>query len=167
MSKRDVLLGHAVDADGIDEYDNPPPDWWLGMAYLLVIWAVGYGIWYHFIGKVSQEGKLAAELAAAEARWPRREVDAGNLDMSPAAVAAGRDVYARSCVGCHGAERQGGIGPNLADTVWVHGSDPASIFRVIYYGVPEKGMPNWGQMIGPEQVAQVAAYVIHNKDSVP
>src|SRR5512134_1780916 len=44
MSKgKDVLLGHADEADGIDEYDNPLPDWWLGMFYLTIIWGIGYG----------------------------------------------------------------------------------------------------------------------------
>lgn len=166
MSKvKDVVLGHADEADGIEEYDNPLPDWWLGLFYLTIAWALGYGLWYHMVGKVSQEKKLAAEIALAEERWPRKEVDAGNLDMSQAAIDAGRDIYTRSCVGCHGTERQGGIGPNLVDTTWIHGSDPASIYHVIYNGVPEKGMPNWGQMIGPEQVALVAAYIIHGKDA--
>ncbi len=153
-------LGHADEADGIEEYDNPLPDWWMGLFWLTIVWAIGYGVWYHFIGKVSQPGKLAAEVAAAEVRWPHKAVDAGNLDRSEAAVAAGKQVYATTCVACHGAELQGGIGPDLRDTVWIHGNDVASIVRVISDGVPEKGMPNWGQMIGAEKVAQVAAYVI-------
>ncbi len=160
------VLGHADEADGIEEYDNALPDWWLGLFWFTIVWAVIYTGWYHFVGKVSQEGKLAAEVAAAEARWPRRELDAASLDLGPAAVGAGKEVYAQNCVGCHGANLEGGIGPSLTDSVWIHGADRAAILGVISNGVTEKGMPNWGQMIGAEKVAQVAAYVIATNGKV-
>ena len=71
MSKdTNELLGHADEADGIEEYDNPLPDWWVGLFWLTVLWAAGYGLFYHFIADLSQEGFLEAEMAAAEARWP-------------------------------------------------------------------------------------------------
>ena len=38
------LLGHSDEADGIDEYDNPLPDWWLGLFWLTIVWALGYGV---------------------------------------------------------------------------------------------------------------------------
>ena len=154
------VMGHADEADGIEEYDNPLPDWWMGLFWLTIVWSVLYGGWYHFVGKVSQEKKLAAEIAEAEVRWPKKTLDAASLDVSPAAVAAGKEIYAQNCVGCHGPELQGGIGPNLTDTTWIHGHSKADILRTITEGVTEKGMPNWGQMIGPEKVAKVAAYVI-------
>jgi cytochrome c oxidase cbb3-type subunit III len=44
--------------------------------------------------------------------------------------------------------------------VWIHGATKASVLAVVTNGVTEKGMPNWGQMIGQEKVARVAAYVI-------
>jgi len=62
------ILGHADESDGIEEYDNPLPDWWLGMFWLSIVWAFAYGIHYHFIGHRSQPKALAAEMAAAEAR---------------------------------------------------------------------------------------------------
>ena len=66
MSKEtNRILGHADEADGIEEYDNPLPDWWVGLLWLTVIWAIGYGVYYHFIGNKSQEGYLAAEMAVA------------------------------------------------------------------------------------------------------
>ena len=69
MSKEtNRVLGHADESDGIEEYDNPLPDWWLGLLWFTVIWAVAYGVHYHFIGNRSQEGRLAAEMQAAEVR---------------------------------------------------------------------------------------------------
>ncbi len=53
------VMGHADEADGIEEYDNPLPDWWLGLFWLTIVWAIGYTAHYHFIGNRSQEGALA------------------------------------------------------------------------------------------------------------
>jgi cytochrome c oxidase cbb3-type subunit 3 len=141
------VLGHADEADGIEEYDNPLPDWWMGLFWFTIVWAVLYGGWYHFVGKVSQEKKLAAEIAEAEVKWPKKELDAAALDLSPAAAAEGN-------------------GPSLTDTTWIHGGTKANILATITNGVTEKGMPNWGQMIGQEKVAKVAAYVITTNGQV-
>jgi cytochrome c oxidase cbb3-type subunit 3 len=160
------ILGHADEADGIEEYDNPLPDWWLGLFWLTIVWAALYGGWYHFVGRVSQEKKLAAEVAEAEKKWPKKELDAASLDLGPAAVSAGKEIFAANCVGCHGANLEGGIGPSLVDTTWIHGGSKANILATITNGVTEKGMPNWGQMIGQEKVAKVAAYVISSNGHV-
>ena len=124
------------------------------------MWAVLYGGWYHFVGKVSQEKKLAAEIALAEQKWPRKELNAAALDLGPDAVAAGQQVFAQNCVGCHGPELKGGIGPSLVDSVWIHGATREAILTTISQGVVEKGMPPWEPAIGADKVAQVAAYVI-------
>ena len=157
---RDQVLGHADEADGIEEYDNPLPNWWLGLFYLTIIWAAGYGAHYHFFGKRSQEQALAAELAEAERRWPAEARAAATVVMSEAAIEAGEAVYKANCTGCHGEEMTGGIGPSLVDTVWIHGGTPEAILATITNGVPEKGMLTWGPILGPEKVAQVAAYVV-------
>ena len=41
------LLGHSDEADGIDEYDNPLPDWWVGLFWFTIVWAIalGYLVW--------------------------------------------------------------------------------------------------------------------------
>ena len=69
MSKEtDRLLGNADEADGIEEYDNPLPDWWLGLFWLCIIWAIGYTVHYHFIAHRSQEKHLQAEMAGGGCR---------------------------------------------------------------------------------------------------
>jgi len=157
---RDQVLGHADEADGIEEYDNPLPDWWLGLFIGCCIWALGYTVYYHVVAEKSQPKTLAAEMAAAEARWPKLELNAAALDLSEATVEEGESLYKTNCAACHGAEMQGGIGPNLKDSVWIHGGTNAAILTTITEGVAAKGMPAWGPMIGPEKVAKVAAYVI-------
>jgi cytochrome c oxidase cbb3-type subunit 3 len=154
------VLGHADEADGIEEYDNPLPDWWLGLLWFTVIWAFGYGVWYHFISDRSQEGKLAAEMQAAEVRWPEQAMAEVSFAITPEAVAAGQEIYVQNCLMCHGADLEGGIGVALNDDEWIHGGEPEDVIRIIDEGVPEKGMLTWGPILGPEKVNQVAAYVL-------
>ncbi len=164
MSKkkeRDVVLGHEDEADGIQEYDNPLPDWWLGLFWATIIFAIAYGVHYHFIADRSPEKALAQELADAQERWP--EPDAGGeqgLVLTVEAAAAGQQVYQTNCVACHLADMTGSIGPNLLDDEWIHGSSAEDILNTVTNGVPAKGMLAWGPIIGAEQVNQVTAYLV-------
>jgi cytochrome c oxidase cbb3-type subunit III len=161
MSKRgpeNRVLGHADEADGIEEYDNPLPDWWLGLFWLTIVWAVLYTVHYHFVAQHSQVKELAAEMAAASARWPQSDVPV-QFVLTPELAEKGRDVYASTCAGCHGPDAEGGIGPGFRDGEWVHGGTPEEILHVVMHGVPARGMPAWGSILGPEKSRQVAAYV--------
>lgn len=156
---RDQILGHGADADGIEEYDNPLPDWWLGLFWFTIVWAVAYTLHYHFIAERSQEKALAAELAAAEVRWPSGGT-AAEFVVTPELADAGRSIYQTNCLACHGANLEGGIGPKLNDGEWVHGGSPAEVLHTVTEGVPAKGMPAWGPILGPERVKQVTAYIL-------
>jgi len=153
------VLGHADEADGIEEYDNPLPDWWLGLFFLTIVWAFAYTIHYHVIADRSQEKELAAELAAAELRWPASGENAVFVPTAELAE-AGRAVYATNCAACHAPDLTGGIGPSLVDGEWIHGSAPEDIVRVITEGIAAKGMPAWGPILGQERVHQAAAYIL-------
>jgi cytochrome c oxidase cbb3-type subunit 3 len=161
-STRDRVLGHADESDGIEEFDNRLPNWWLGLFYGTIVWAVAYGIHYHFIAHRSQVKHLAAEMAEADQRWPSQAAAAAatTLAVTPEAVTAGAAIFQANCVSCHGADMRGKIGPNLLDTIWIHGGRPEDILHTITVGVPEKGMITWGPILGPEKIAQVAAYVV-------
>ena len=41
-----------------------------------------------------------------------------------------------------------------------HGGLPEQILATISDGVPTKGMPAWGSILGPEKTQAVAAYVV-------
>jgi cytochrome c oxidase cbb3-type subunit III len=160
MGKKDmnIPLGHAEDNDGIEEYDNPLPDWWLGLFWLTIVWAIAYTVHYHFIAERSQEKELAAEMAAALQRWPASDAPIQFL-VTPELAAQGRAVYAANCVGCHGPNGEGGIGPGFLDGAWIHGGSPEEILRSVSDGIPAKGMPGWGSILGAERTRQVTAYV--------
>jgi cytochrome c oxidase cbb3-type subunit 3 len=160
MSKaRDQVLGHADEADGIEEFDNPLPDWWVGLFGFTIVWALAYGVHYHFVAHRSPQQALAAEMAAAQQRWP----DAGrpaSVVLSHESVEEGEKIYQANCAACHGAALGGGIGPSLVDSTWIHGGTPEAIVKTITEGVPAKGMLTWGPILGPEKIGRVAAYVI-------
>lgn len=162
MSRKETnrVMGHADEADGIEEYDNPLPDWWLGLFWFTIIWAIGYGLHYHFIANRSQEKSLAAEMAAAEARWPEQASAALAFSYSDEAATAGQQVYDQNCFPCHGTQLEGGIGPSLVDEEWIHGSGSADIVRTIREGVLDKGMVAWDGILSPEQINQVTSYIV-------
>ncbi len=167
MSKdTNELLGHADEADGIEEYDNPLPDWWVGLFWITIIWAVGYATHYHFIAERSFEKALASEMAAAEERWPAEAAAAAaaaavdEFTVTPELVSAGESIYMTQCVACHGPDLQGLIGPSFVDDEWIHGGTVADVFRIIREGVPEKGMIPWAQVLSPQQINEVAAFII-------
>jgi cytochrome c oxidase cbb3-type subunit 3 len=56
-----------------------------------------------------------------------------------AAIEAGRALFAGRCAACHGAEGQGGRGPNLREQIYWHPVDEETLYRVIQKGVPGGG----------------------------
>ena len=160
------ILGHGADADGIEEYDNPLPDWWLGLFLVSIVGGIAYAIDYHFISQRSQVGYFEAEMAAAEARWPTPDGPVA-FATSPELVATGEQVYTQTCASCHNAALTGGIGPNLVDDTWIHGGEPSAIVNTVTNGVKEKGMPAWGAVLGPQKVQAVVAYVVSKRGSGP
>lgn len=154
------LMGHAHEADGIEEYDNPLPDWWLGLFWLCILWAIGYTIHYHFIADRSQEARFESEMAAAAVRWPLQEAADVQFALTPEAISGGEGVYTTYCFVCHGTALEGGIGPTFLDEEWLHGHRPEEVIRTITEGVPEKGMAPWGPILSAEQINQAAAFIL-------
>ena len=168
----DRLLDHEY--DGIQEYDNPMPRWWLYIFWGSIVWAALF--WFNVPGIGVGEGRIAdydASVAAAAAQFPptpHAAPAAGALlamSTDPAALAAGKTVYATYCVACHAADGGGIIGPNLTDNFWIHGGAPEQIYTTVHDGVLAKGMPAWGQSLTPDEVTAVAAYVISLQGTSP
>lgn len=75
----------------------------------------------------------------------------------PAAIEAGRKIFAAGCGGCHGAEGQGGRGPNLRRTGYWHATTAETLYRAIKQGIPAGGMPP--SNLPEDQTWQVVAFV--------
>ncbi len=161
MSTPDILLEH--EADGIREYDNPLPAWWLGIFYGTIIFSVVF-IPYLVIAGWGQAKQYDEEIAAATQEFAAANAAGEQKALAftaptPQLVAAGKLLFEEKCVACHMQGGIGGIGPNLIDTTWIHGGSYMNIQKTVRDGVVEKGMLAWGPILGPEGVGQVAAYV--------
>lgn len=171
--EEDRLLDHEY--DGIREYDNPMPRWWLYTFWGSIVWAVLYGLNVPGIG--IGKGRIAdydASIAAAAAEFPAPDASAAptaarldSMVKSSEVLAAGKAIFAANCAPCHGADGGGIIGPNLDDAYWIHGGTPDAIYHTVNTGVLDKGMPAWGLSLKPEQVASVVAYVISLQGTTP
>jgi cytochrome c oxidase cbb3-type subunit 3 len=161
----DRLLDHNY--DGIQEYDNPLPRWWVYLFWATIIFAVLY--WFNVPGFGVGKGRIAAyeaDSAAAAAEraamapvaGPSAEVLAADA-KDPAIIAAGKTVFTTNCSPCHRPDGGGLVGPNLTDQYWIHGGALTDIRNTIEHGVLAKGMPEWGKMLKPDQITAAAVYV--------
>lgn len=165
--EEDLLIDHEY--DGIQELDNPTPVWFNALFYSSIVFAVVYLLVYHVFGwGMLQEEEYLAEMQAAEQQTMEYLASSGTnidentveLDLSTAMVTAGQEIYLQSCGVCHGNQGEGLIGPNLVDDYWIHGGDIKDVFRVVKYGVPDKGMVPWESSLTPVQIAQVSNFII-------
>jgi len=166
QEKDPLLMDHEY--DGIHEYDNPMPRWWLYIFYVTIVYAVLYFLNVPGIG--IGKGRIANyERDVAQARERYGEVGAGVAALGadevqavladPARLESGKKVFMSNCMPCHKADGGGSIGPNLTDAYWIHGHRIEDMLNVVSNGVLDKGMPAWSTVLKPDQVAEAVAYV--------
>jgi cytochrome c oxidase cbb3-type subunit 3 len=154
--------------DGIVEHDNKLPLWWQLTLYGAIVFALvyWYGRRFDAIASPAQayEHDVATERALeAERARSRGAVDdamLSTLARDPATLAQGKDAFVSTCGPCHKPDGGGNIGPNLTDGYWLHGNKPTDIYKIVTDGVPAKGMPTWGPVLGEQRVEAVVAYVL-------
>jgi len=159
----DRLLDHEY--DGIQEYDNPMPRWWVWIFWATIAFAILY---FFDVGGIGVgRGRIAtydAEMAAFRAAHPEGPAALSAerlaaLAKDPATIALGRTTFATNCAACHAPDGGGIIGPNLTDAYWLHGGTLPEIQKTVTEGVLAKGMPAWGKLLKPDQLSAVIAYV--------
>jgi cytochrome c oxidase cbb3-type subunit III len=158
--------------DGIQEYDNRLPNWWLYTLYGAIVFTIGYWFYYAHSDLAADDGaRVVAEMARIDAAKLANQVDLNDetlwqMSRNSVFTNAGRESYLSLCAACHlpslrgQAESPAAIGPSLVDGVWIHGGDPMAIYRVIDAGILDKGMPAWGPVLGSRKTAEVTAYVL-------
>jgi cytochrome c oxidase cbb3-type subunit 3 len=73
-------------------------------------------------------------------------------------IAKGKEIYAKNCAVCHGAEGQGLVGPNFADNSWLYGNKPGEIFKTVKNGT-NKGMKAWKDELSPVDIQNVVSFI--------
>ena len=180
-SRRDELLDH--EADGIREFDNDLPRWWLYSFYLTIALSVVYMLNYHVLpapvlGKAGMVAEYEAEIDAAKAMLASRPGGTGAPGVQLVAltdgpsIEAGRALYEGAdnvCSSCHRPDLGGMIGPNLADDHWLHGCSIEEVVASIRTGYPTKGMMPFGttKALDDQQLLQLASYILSKRGSSP
>ena len=175
--------------DGIEEFNNPLPRWWLWVFYATIVWGIGYFIAYPawpmitratpgLIGfstraNVQEEidrfaamnAEVRAELASADLTTL-----ADNTEVYNFAIQSGRATFATFCSQCHGSGAAGAKGyPNLLDNDWLWGGGIEDIAYTIRHGIRNLDdddaryaeMPAFGDdYLSDEEISQVVAYVM-------
>ena len=165
--EKNLLLDHSY--DGIVELDNFMPPWLKYLFYVTIVFGVVYVLNYSVfgIGKTQIE-EYEQELYVAQLEAEARQalavsvIDETNVqfDATGPSLKAGQTIYENNCVACHAIDGGGGVGPNLTDEYWIHGGSIEDIFRVVKYGVIEKGMIPWQDQLSPEEMQQVSSYLL-------
>ena len=177
--KKDVLRDPNHSFDGIQEYDNDMPRWWVNLFILTIIFGALYLAWYHlpffpsntlaasFEQDMAAHKQTYAAPAPTDGATPAAAAGSGgnppitwaSLRDDAQLVAEGKTVFDANCVPCHGPQGGGLVGPNLTDDFWIHETDYPNLLRIVTEGVAEKGMPPWGPVIGPQASKASLAYI--------
>ena len=160
-AEHDVETDHEY--DGIKEFDNPLPRWWLWTFALTVLFSIGYWLAFHNLKSEGTFEVYANEMDDLQRKLAAAEVDEAKLvsfSQDAAVVAEGRSIYESNCATCHGQKGEGMTGPNLTDAYWIHGNTPKELFVTVAAGWPKAGMPAWGLNLGPERIERVVAFVL-------
>lgn len=176
--------------DGIREYDNPMPKWWVWVFYATIIWGVWYTIAYPawpgiksatagYLG-YSTRAEVAADIDAVNAQngpinAKLESVELASIasdpELSTYAASAGAAVFKTWCAQCHQTNGAGAVGyPNLQDDDWLWGGSTEEIHETLLYGIRNEEyddaryseMPAFGrdELLEDEQIDQVVNFVM-------
>lgn len=143
--------------DGIQEFDNPMPRWWVWVFYATIVWGIGYTIAYPawpliegatqgYLGQKTR-ADVEAEIkrfddanAPIKAKLVAAPLDqiATNDELKQYAMGAGASIFKNNCAQCHGAGAAGVQGkgyPNLLDNDWLWGGTVADIHATVTHGI--------------------------------
>lgn len=187
--KGEVIL-REHEFDGIQEFDQKLPNWWLFTFYTAIVFFVCYWFTYYGTTLVKSPQQLVEENIAAVQAAKLKELTKtiASLDDSKlvhewatdnARVMAGEAVFVKNCIPCHGVDltaTQPGLnggpplnlpGRPLTDGQWTYGGKPMEIFNLINKGSPAESpgynnakMEVWSQKLSAVEIAQVVSYII-------
>jgi len=187
-------MGHEW--DGIAEFNNPLPRWWVIVFMVCIVWAVGYALvmpsvpgaksFFHGLAGFSarEAGRESlAEAAVERGKWltPMQSASveeiAANPELRQYAMRGGEVIFKENCAACHMVGGAGAKGyPALVDDEWIWGGTLKEIRQTILHGVrsgdPDAHiaeMPAFGRdaILTRDQIAAVADFVLALADGKP
>lgn len=180
--------GHSW--DGIEEFNNPLPRWWLWIFYACIVWAIWYSIAYPawpgvksatagYLG-FSTRAQVAEDIATAEAKNAAINEKLASVELASIATdpelegyakSAGAAVFKTWCAQCHQTNGAGAVGyPNLQDDDWLWGGTMEDIHLTLLHGIRSEtdddsrysDMPAFGrdELLEEEEISQVVNFVM-------
>lgn len=164
------VVGHVWDGD-LQEFNNPLPRWWMWLFAITIVFGLTYLALFPGLGTFpgllhwTSRGQWEDEQAVAKqqyepiyTRFAGMPVPAVAAD--PQAREIGERIFLNNCAPCHASDGRGSRGfPNLTDSDWLYGGDPAQIEASIQGGRAGM-MPALGKQLGEDGVKDVANYVL-------
>ena len=160
--------------DGIEEWNNPMPRWWVWTFYATIVWAIAYTIAYPAWPLVSgatagllgysTRAEVAEQISAVEAQNAELSTKLANADLTTItedtalhnyAVQGGAAIFRANCSQCHGSGAAGSsvVGwapgyPNLLEDDWLWGGEIDQIAYTIAHGIRNEQSPDahWSEM---------------------
>lgn len=193
MSKVDKVPNKKKEAettghewDGIQEFNNPLPRWWLWTFIASIIFSVGYMMYYPWypdmeagsgwtqhkqLAEAQAEAKAAQKMFADKVAMMNVHQIIRDDSVRGYAVEGGKAAFALHCSQCHGAGAAGAKGfPSLLDDEWLHGGRLSDILQTIQHGVNSPvdeetrltEMLAFGddEMLTADEISDVAQYIM-------
>jgi cytochrome c oxidase cbb3-type subunit 3 len=168
--------GHVYDED-IVEMNNPMPRWWMWMFIITCVFGVIYLFLYPGLGnykgalgwtqvnQYDQEVKESNDrIAPIYAAFTAMKAE--DVAQDAKAMAIGERLFMNNCSQCHGSDAHGSRGfPNLTDNDWLYGGTPETIVETITNGRHGMMPPMAAAVGGPDDVKDVAQYVLSLSNS--
>lgn len=187
-------MGHEW--DGIAEFNNPLPRWWVIVFMVCIAWALVFAVVmpsfpaaHRFFGGTlgySSRADLRTEIADtanARSQWlePMKSLSApailANPELLQVAMRGGEAIFKENCVACHGVGGTGSKGyPALVDDEWLWGGALPEIVQTIVHGARNEdsqsrtsAMPAFGRdgLLDRAQMITLADYVLAISDGKP
>ena len=180
--------GHSW--DGIEEFNNPLPRWWLWIFYACIVWGIWYSVAYPawpgvksatagYLG-FSTRAQVAEDIATAEAKNAAINEKLASVELASIATdpelegyakSAGAAVFKTWCAQCHQTNGAGAVGyPNLQDDDWLWGGTMEDIHLTLVHGIRSETdddsryseMPAFGrdELLEEEEISQVVNFVM-------
>lgn len=155
-----VIEGH--DYDGIEEFDNDLPRWWIIGFYITVAFAVAYlGYYHYFKAGDLQTAEFNKEIAAAKEKYADVDLKYDAPESDAVKIGKAQATFEKTCATCHGKDAKGLSGPNLTDAEWLYGGNINDVYTTVKYGRKGKSvMPPWGAKFSNEEIYHLASFVL-------